>query len=244
MLLISSARDSIGIYKKDKFIVLLSLVPVLIGLLLYYYLGNWFFTDVLEWGKQWIQQKISFESFGNILTYIFMGILSVSLFFLINWTFVLFVTVIAGPFNDLISERVENILIEKKQTSIKQSMSKLIKSLFKTLINELKKVFFIVLVTIVALIIGFIPLLAPLSIVITAILFAVEFVDYSWSRHDLNFSSCLKDIKSNFLLYLISGGIFLFLMSIPIVNLFAFSYGVIFFTVLFVKRSQIKMISK
>lgn len=73
----------------------------------------------------------------------------------------------------------------------------------------------------------------PLSVLISGLLFAASFLDYSWSRHDYNVGQCLKSVTSSFVIHLLSGMGLLFLISVPIVNLFVMPFSTIFYTVLF-----------
>jgi uncharacterized protein involved in cysteine biosynthesis len=110
--------------------------------------------------------------------------------------------------------------------------------IIKTIINEVKKISFIIFLTIVAFLISLFPLLVPVSVAIYAILLAFQFLDYSWCRHDLKLSKCLKDIKGSLIPYLLGGGFFLFLMSVPIVNILSLPLAVVFFTSLFTENRQ------
>ena len=235
-----SFRESISIIKSDKIIILLGLIPFFIGMILYYFLSSWLFNDVLVMGKAWIESSVSSGIFGDFLGYLMTGLFSVFLFFLINWTFVILVSIIAGPFNDLISERVEKRINKETPEDLSISISRLIRDFLSIIINEVKKIGFIISVTLVAFIISWIPILVPFSFLITALLFAVEFVDYSWSRNNLTFKECLTDIKKSFLSYSIAGAMFLFIMAIPVVNIAMFPFGVIYFTVLYVFNNKTK----
>ena len=88
---------------------------------------------------------------------------------------------------------------------------------------------------------SFFGILAPISILIFSILMAVGFLDYSWSRKDLKFKDCLKDLKGSIFIYTLSGGMFLLLVTVPIVNLFVLPFGVVYFTVLFTMNSKNKV---
>lgn len=235
---ISSFRQAWSLFKKDKYVLLFSFIPVFIGILIYVTLGNLIYNDLYDFAKEYISVQVGNDGwFAQALSYIVVGLLSISFFFLVNWTFVLVVSLFASPFNDLISNRVEKLTSNEELPKISESISLMIKGICGTIVNEIKKILLIVSISIIGIVLGlFFP---PLSIAITAILLAVSFLDYSWSRHNLNFKKCLQDIKSSFLGYFLSGLIFMVLISIPVVNLFALPFGVVYFTVLHTNRKII-----
>ena len=97
---------SIDLFRKDKVILMLSLIPIGIGSILYYFLGRWVLVNILQEVNTWIQSLISGD-IGSIIYYIIFFTFSIIFIFLINWTFVLVVSIISSPFNDFISDRVE-----------------------------------------------------------------------------------------------------------------------------------------
>jgi CysZ protein len=239
MNLINAITTVNNVWRKDKIILLFSFLPVLIGVLLYILMGKYVFMDFMGWGKEWIESQISSKGWSSFFYHILVGIFSIFFFFLVNWTFVLVVSIIASPFNDIISERVEKAIAGREANTIGESFSRLMSRLGFTLINELKKVAFILTLSGLALLLNFIPMLAPLSIILSAILMAVSFLDYSWSRHDMKFRACVGEVRNSIIVYTFAGGAFMFLISVPLLNLLALPYGVMFFTVLFCRKNVI-----
>ena len=233
---IKAFKTSFGIFFKDKKIILFSLVPVFIGIALYYFIGNWFISEALLLSKTWVASKIQIGFLGKIIYYLLVGVMTVATYFIVNWTFVLFVSLIASPFNDIISERAEKALLNKPPLEMDESFSLMLKKITFIIFNELKKISLILFLTFVALVLGFIPFLSPLSIIVSAFLLAVGFIDYSWSRHDLKFRDCIKLARKSFISYSLSGGIFLVLIAIPVLNLFILPFAVVYYTVLFTKK--------
>ncbi|EQC44425.1 etoposide-induced protein 2.4 [Bacteriovorax sp. BSW11_IV] len=222
--------NSFKMLKKDKYILMLSLIPSAIGIVLYYFVGTYFFTDFYNWCLGFITPYFEdIKLVAGILKFFF-GIL---FFFIAGWTFFLVVSLVASPFNDLISSRVEYQVAEIKPADEPFSFGKV----FGVIKNEIKKILFIFLVTIIGLILGlFFP---PISFLVSAILMAVTFLDYSWSRHNFTVAQCIDDLKSSFVTYLISGIIFMFAISIPVLNVFFLPIGVIHFTTLFSKKREL-----
>lgn len=234
----SSFGQSLSIMMKDKIIILFSLVPILVGVLLYYFLGRLIFTDFLDWINSMVVAKMSSDGLGKFIGYLVTATLSVVMYFVVSWTFVLIVSLIASPFNDIISNRTEKNLLGEIPESIDKSFSRLVKRIGFTLINELKKISFILFMTFLALVLNFIPILAPVSFILSALLLSIGFVDYTWSRKGKKFGECLSDIRGTFIGYTISGSIFMGLIAIPVVNLFTLPFAVVYYTVLQIKNES------
>ena len=236
--MILSFSEVFDIFRKDKMIILFSLLPIIIGIVLFSTVGAYIYTDGLSWGEKLIGEYISGETWGTFIKYILVALVTAGFYFLLSFFFVLIVSVIASPFNDIISKRTETILIGQKTESIDSSLKWMLTNFFKTIINEVKKISMIVIISLLALIMSFIPFLIPVGIILSSILMAVTFLDYSWSRHELSFRGCMLDTKKNVLLYGTSGAFFLISISIPLINLFALPIGVIYFTILYVKNND------
>ena len=233
---VKAVGRSFSMFKEDKLIILLSLVPVIVGLAFYYYLGNFFYVDLLTFGNEYLSSNVTNRNVGGVLSWILTGLLTIVLFFLVNWTFVLFVSIVASPFNDLISGRVERVI--KGTISDSLDRERFFKKFFQTIFNEAKKISLIIILSLIAFIIGmFFP---PLAFIISALLLAVSFLDYSWSRKELSFGECLSNIKGSFLSYLFTGSAFMALISIPIVNLLVLPYAVVYYSVLYYSKEQIE----
>ncbi len=234
--LFSSFKETTALLRKDKISMVVSLGPVLLGVLLYSVVGKYIFVDLMNVIRSWIGETIGTGFWDGILNTILIGLLSIGMYFIVTWTFILVVSLIASPFHDQLSGRMEKLVKGEVPASLTEGLWKSFQKFFQMIINEVKKISFILLMTLVAFFIGLLPILAPISICLTAILLAVGFVDYTWSRHDLSFSQCFRDIKINLLGYTISGGIFLLLLAIPIVNLFVMPYAVAYYAVFYTRN--------
>ena len=85
----------------------------------------------------------------------------------------------------------------------------------------------------------FIPFLAPIGIFLSALLMSSTFLDYSWSRNDFPLKNCIKNLKDSAFIYAISGLFFMGLFTLPIINLFALPFGVVYYTLLFCGKREI-----
>lgn len=230
-------RNSLKVLRRDKLIFILALIPILIGLGIYGLMSSWIYGHLLPLGRIYIEKLVLSGGWGNFIYYTIVTLFSILLFLFINYTFILFVSIISAPFNDAISSRVEKNLISNNSPGEKETFSEVIKNFFKTIFNEFKKVIFIFTLSLVAFLVALIPVLAPVGLILSGLLFAISFLDFSWSRHRYNLRRCLSDLAKSFIYYVISGSLFLLLMGIPIINIVILPYSVVFLTCLFVQRN-------
>ena len=176
---------------------------------------------------------------ANILAYILTAILIIFIFFVMSWTFVIVVGIISAPFNSMLSSRIEKSLVQHIEgPDKKETMQKIGQSLGQTFKNELKKLIFIAFVAVLAFLLNLFPLFYPIGIFLVAVLLSVQFVDYSWSRHDMHFGACLKDVTINIIPYSVSGFFFLLLVTVPIINAFIPALATSYYTVLWLHRQK------
>tara|TARA_B100000925_G_scaffold221073_1_gene169861 strand:+ start:1601 stop:2308 length:708 start_codon:yes stop_codon:yes gene_type:complete len=224
---IKSFFQAMKMIKDDKVLLLLSLIPIVIGVGVYVALGSWLYTSFIPSGVEWVQDKVSLEWLGSFLSWIIKGLFFILFGGLANYTFVLAVSLFASPFNDMIVDR----LIKKQKgedPSLELSFKETMKRLPKTLVNELKKISLIVVLSIISLVLSFIPFMAIVSFIIQVILLSVTFLDYYWSRKNLSVGECVSDFRSHFLFNFLSGVMFFCLLLIP-------GGGALFFPVLLIQ---------
>ncbi len=213
--------------KEDKILLLLSLIPILIGALVYVGLGAWLYTSFIPAGTTWIQGLISLDWLGSFFSWVIKGLFFIIFGGLANYTFVLVVSLLASPFNDMIAERV---MLKKKGEvlSLESSFKETIQRLPKTFVNEAKKISLIISLSIFSLLLSFVPFLVILSFIIQVILLSVTFLDYYWSRKNLTLKECVFDYRKNFFFNFMIGLIFFGLLLIP-------GGGILFFSVLLIQ---------
>ncbi|MAX65794.1 MAG: EI24 domain-containing protein [Bacteriovoracaceae bacterium] len=234
----TSFKIALKLIFQDKISFLLSLIPIIIGIISYIFFGRLLLSEGIEFGNQLISKYISNQTLGDIFYYIVALFLTVMLYFMVNLTFVIFVSLIASPFNDLLSARIEKKYLKKELPSLGESLSGMFKRIVTILINEVKKLSLILGLTLLAVFLGYIPLLTPFSIIISALVLALGFVDYSWSRHELVYDKCKQDTKKHWVSYSFGGAFFMLLIAIPFVNLIVPAYATSYFTVLWVRNND------
>ena len=226
-------KVSFGLIKGDKVALLLSLLPVIIGLVGLYFFSEWFFTDLRE---QILRHFGVAQDGSRLLRGLVAALLAVLYYFIVNLLFVLVVSVVAAPFNDLLSARIGRKLGEGSGVS---PSGKFFQRAARVWFNELKKIVCIVALTALSLLLGFFPPLLPLSLVLSSLLLSAGFLDYSWSRHGLTLGACVRDVRKHFLAYGLSGFLFLFAFTIPVLNVFLIPYAVVYYTVVYVRGERV-----
>jgi CysZ protein len=233
-----AVKPSYQLILKDKVSFILALIPILIGMTLYYFVGKNIFTSLMSYGQQYISGYVTNETLGSAINIVVGSILSILLYFIVNWTFVLIVSVIASPFNDVLSARLEKKYLGQDLPSLNESIKSTFTNVVQTIISELKKISFILVLSILAVLLGLFPLLTPISILIGSIVLSTEFLDFSWGRHGMKFKEIKAEIKRNFISYSLGGSFFMLLVSIPFINLLVPSWGTSYFTILWVKNNE------
>ena len=215
--------DSWAIVKKDKVIWAYSLIPIVIGVGLYIFVGKFLYDTLMEWIK-WAS-----------LRYAFTALFMVFLYFIISWSFVVIVSFLSFPFHDSIGHRAERSLLGEEATS---------RVPFRwVILREIKKMALILSLSALGLILSLFPLFSPISLILSGLLPAVSFVDYSWSRHGYGPSQCLRDMRKNFLPYTLSGFFLLGAVAIPFLGLLALPFSAVYFSVLFSRNREKAKIS-
>ncbi len=230
--------QALRLITRDPVNLFLAVIPTAIALMMYFVLIAWIFQRADYFSvmlMDYLPSKDAAGWIGKILT----AILVLFVFLLMSWTFVIVVGLIAAPFNSMLSSRIETILAGKPVGEDRQkTMKDMVLRLGTTLKNEIKKLVFIIVVAAFAFVMNFFPLFYPVGLFLVALLFAVQFVDYSWSRHEMGAGACFSDVLRNIIPYSVSGFLFLLLVSIPIINAFIPAVATSYFTVLWLKRQK------
>ena len=243
--LVNSFPESFKMIFKDPLNFILFLIPVLVGLVLYAAFGAWVFSMATDWGQKFISQYITNHTTSKFLYYILSGLMVFTIVVLANWTFVVIAGILASPFNDIISSRIERKMLGKSVSEQgSESFKLMLKRLGKIIINESKKIIVLGLLGLITFLVSFIPVLFPLVAFLYAILLAAQYLDYSWARHDLSVSACFNDVRKHLLTYTIGGGVFLMVVSVPFINVMVPTIATSFFTVLWVKKNKSNQVSK
>ncbi len=230
--------QALRLITRDPVNLFLAVVPTAMALFLYLFLVAWIFRRA-DYLSVMLMDYLPSKDAAGILGIILTGILILFVFLLMSWTFVIVVGLIASPFNSMLSSRIETMLAGKPVTEDrKKTLSAMALGIGVTFKNEIKKLVFIALVAAFAFVLNLFPIFYPVGIFLVSILFAIQFIDYSWARHDLRAHQCMGDVFRNIIPYSLSGFLFLLLVTIPIINAFVPALATSYFTVLWLKRQK------
>lgn len=224
---------SLEVLRRDRALLLLGLLPVAIGAALYLWAGWWFYGDLLRWLQGLLAPFADGGRWGVLVGWVLRGALAVAAYLLLSWTFVLTVSLIASPFHDAISARAERAVLGDGAAGDGGSLAGLPRRALRAVLNEAKKMAIILTLSLVSLGLSLFPILAPAGLVLSALLLAAGFVDYSWARHGYGPRRCLRDLWDNLVPYSLAGSAGLVAIAVPVANVLALPFAVVYFTVLF-----------
>lgn len=229
---------------KDPVNFILFLIPGILAVVIYIVAGTYALENGMALTKVVINKYILSQNANIFMYYFVSGLMAFLLFILVSWTFVLMIGILSAPFNSVISARIENKIRGQMPTANKsQGIKDVVAGFGRTIFNEFKKLTVIIMATILAMGLNFFPVLFPVALLLLCLLMSAQFLDYSWSRHELGLSDCFKDVMSNFIVNVFSGAIFLLLVSVPIINVMVPALATSYYTVLWTKRQQQKLIA-
>ncbi len=179
--------QGIKFLKENKKLWKYSLIPMLINIIVFVVLGYLSFHYLMGW----LAAKLLTTWYLAILFYLFLA-LAISVFaIIIAFIFSAIYNIIAAPFNDLLSEKVEE-LVKNKKIEEKFSLKLLAGDIFRTVLEEVKKLLLFGGVQILLLFLNLLPIIgnlayAVLSFVFTCWFLAYEYVDYPMARKRMEF---------------------------------------------------------
>jgi len=236
---VSSIPDAFKFLFKDPVNFLLFLIPGIIAVLIYIVAGTYALENGMAFTKVLINKYVLSQNASMFMYYFVSGMMAILLFVLVSWTFVLAVGILSAPFNSVISSRIEKKLRgEMPSLNKSQGFSDVLAGLGRTLFNEFKKLTVIIIATVLAMGLNFIPVLFPVALIMLALIMSAQFLDFSWSRHDLSAGTCFKDLLGSFFGNILAGFMFLALMAVPLINVLVPALATSFYTVLWTKRQM------
>jgi uncharacterized protein involved in cysteine biosynthesis len=216
------------------------MIPILLGLGLYSFLGIWLYGDVLAYITGLFSGMVMEGGiFATIITWVVGILITIGAYFIVSWTFVLTLGILAGPFNDYIVERVFKLNDKPVDNTFEQFGY--LKGSLKIIVFEAKKFSIIVLLSMICFVMGLIPMLTPIALILNVIVFCCNFFGSPWSHLKYPASTMVKSLLKYFISNIIYGTPLLLLTTIPVINLMIYPYCVVFFTQLMIDRDQKEM---
>ncbi len=194
------------------------LIPLFINLVVFS-IAFWFlFSNINDWIDSYIAKLPAFLTW---LTYIMWPLLAVIILFSFSFIFSTFANLIAAPFNGLLAEKTEILLIG--DTINNDGIHELIKDLPRIFQRELQKMWYIlprmIGCAILFLIPGFGQTIAPLIwFVFGAWMIVIQYADYPFDNHKITFANMKGALRKRPAKSLIFGMLISVFNAIPIVN--------------------------
>lgn len=154
------------------------------------------------------------------------------------FTFSLVGNLIAAPFNGLLAEAVERHLTGRSTADL--GWKQLVADLYKAIVSELRKLAYVALWGLPLLVLTFVPLVnavaAPLWILFSAWMLAIEFADFPMGNHGLAFPEQRRRLAERRFLSLGFGAAVMIVLAIPFVNFLVIPAAVAGATALWVEE--------
>jgi CysZ protein len=213
---------SVSFFIKYPKLILYSIVPVIINLIIYS--SFFFFTYYKLTGL--VKSVSGMESndvmWYNHLLYIFMLIISfILIIFLCYFIFTILGSLVTAPFNENISQFIEEKILNEK---IIYDIG-FFKDTYRSITAEAKKLFFYIIFIVPLFLIGFIPVIGSIISGILIFLFsafynALDFFDYPMTRKNYTLREKIKSVSANMQVTMGFGVTGFALMVIPFLNVF------------------------
>lgn len=210
------------------------LVPLAVNVVLFgafIYFGSGWFGSVLE------RLLERLPGWLDWLVFVIWPLFFIVLLIIVFFTFSLVGNLIAAPFNGLLAEAVECHLTG---SALAGGWKKLIADLGRTFASELRKLAYIVLWGIPALLLFLIPgvnIAAPVVwMLFGAWMLAISYIDYPMGNHGLGFAEQRRRLGKRRYLALGFGGAVMCALAIPVVNFLVIPAAVAGATALWVER--------
>ncbi len=194
------------------------LIPLLINILIFASAFWFLFTSITNWIDSYIAGLPDFLSW---LSYLFWPFLIVSILFGFSFLFSTIANLIAAPFNGLLAEKTENILINEQIND--DGFTGLIKDLPRIFKRELQKLAYFLPRMFLCGILFFIPafgqIVAPfIWFVFAGWMMAVQYADFPFDNHKIPFKTMKSALSKRLGKNLSFGMVISFFTTVPIVN--------------------------
>ena len=179
---------------------------------------------------------------GFIFWLLFILIVASLFFFL----FTMMVNLIGAPFNGLLSEKIERLLVPAEIQS-KPRKSHFFIDFVRSIVGEIRKYTVFLIIWFLLLVATFLPLIniitgppaAVLTPIVGAWIMAIEYVSYPMNNHNKYFNEVRRWLRKNRMLTLGFGAAVMVVTLIPIINLVVMPAAVAGATALWVERRDI-----
>ena len=193
-------------------------IPLAINILLFAAL-IWFGASQFQVFMHWLMPEL--PDWLQFLEWLFWILFGISALLILFFTFSLLANIIGGPFNELLAEAIEFQLTGERPEDA-GGMKKLLANIVPSMIDETKKLLYMVLWSIPFLILFLIPvvnIVAPfIWIVFSAWMLTIEYTDYPMGNHGLRSDEQKHRLRGKRFLSLGFGGAVTIATIIPVLN--------------------------
>lgn len=211
-------------------------VPLLINLLVFSMAAYWglnFYGGLI--GKYVPQSDAWYWLLLYYILWIFAILLAAVLVF---FTFTVIGNLIASPFNDILSEKTEDLLKGATENATPFSIKLFLKESAQILLDEIRKMSLFVGCMVLLFFLNAIPVIgvllySVLSFLLTTYFLVVEYTGFVFSRKNLGFKNQRKFISQRKMVCAGFGCSAFLLLAIPFVQFFSIPMGVVGATILY-----------
>lgn len=212
------------------------IIPLLINFSLFAGL-IWFGSSQFEVFLQWLMPEL--PEWLQWSEWLLWAVFVVAALLILFYVFSLLANVVASPFNGLLAEAVERHLTGEPQDA-DGGWKKMLSELVPTIIDELRKLLYLVVWSLPFLLLFLIPvvnLAAPfIWLIFSAWMLAVEYVDYPMGNHGLRSDEQKQRLGGKRLMSLGFGGAVTLATMTPILNFVVMPAAVAGATAMWVER--------
>lgn len=202
-------------HPKLRFFVL---IPLMINIIIFASAFWFLFSGIMQWIDSYIADLPSWLSW---LSYLFWPFLIFSLLVSFSFIFSTVANLIAAPFNGLLAEKTENLLIGKAIND--DGMMDLMKDLPRIFKRELQKWIYFLPRLLICAVLFFIPVfgqtVAPfIWFIFAGWMMAIQYADFPFDNHKIAFSDMKKALAKRMGKNLTFGMLISFFTTIPVIN--------------------------
>ena len=197
------------------------LIPLLINTLIFSLL-IWLGIDQFEVLLNWLLPENNWLDF---LRWLLWPLFALTLLLIIFYTFTVVANLIASPFNDVLAEKVEQLLGGTLPENSSSDWKRVVKGIAPALMGEVRKIAYFLLRVLPLLILFVIPginIAAPFLWLLFSVWFlTLEYTDYPMGNHGIAFKQQLVRLKEQRLAALGFGSALTLMMMVPLLNFVA-----------------------
>ena len=165
------------------------------------------------------------DSWLDFLRWLLWPLFALTFLLIIFYTFTVVANLIAAPFNDVLAEKVEQLLGGALPENSRSDWKKVMKGVGPALMGEGRKIGYFLLRALPLLVLFIIPginVIAPfLWLLFSAWFLAMEYTDYPMGNHGITFSEQRERLKQQRFTALGFGGTLTLMMMVPLLNFVA-----------------------